>query len=82
MFIKVSDSVKEKAMVKLKEIRNKSEDSGAKAKLFLDGLLRIPFGIYKEEEILKISKNNKNLLYSNINKLIRLFKLNINFDKE
>ena len=80
--LKVSDSVKEKAMVKLKEIRNKSEDSGAKAKLFLDGLLRIPFGIYKEEEILKISKNNKNLLYSNIDKLIRLFKLNINFDKE
>ena len=80
--LKASDSVKEKAMIKLKEIRNKSEDSGAKAKLFLDGLLRIPFGIYKEEDILKISKNNKNLLYNNINKLIRLFKININFNKE
>ena len=50
--MKVADSVKEKAMQKLKEIKSKSEDSGSKARQYLDGLLKIPFGIYKEEYIL------------------------------
>jgi ATP-dependent Lon protease len=51
--MKVNDSVKEKAMVKLKEVKAKSEDSGSKARQYLDGLLKIPFGVYKEEPILK-----------------------------
>ena len=50
--MKVKDNVKEKAMQKLKEIKSKSEDSGSKARQYLDGLLKIPFGIYKEEYIL------------------------------
>lgn len=50
--LKVNDKVKEKAMVKLKEIKAKSEDSGSKARQFLDGLLKIPFGVYRKEEIL------------------------------
>jgi hypothetical protein len=50
--LKVSDKVKEKAMVKLKEIKAKSEDSGSKARQFLDGLLKIPFGVYRKEELL------------------------------
>ena len=50
--MKANDSVKEKAMQKLKEIKSKSEDSGSKARQYLDGLLKIPFGIYKEEYIL------------------------------
>ena len=50
--MKVKDSIKEKAMQKLKEIKSKSEDSGSKARQYLDGLLCIPFGIYKEEYIL------------------------------
>jgi len=52
--IKANDIVKEKAMLKLKEVKAKSEDSGAKARQYLEGLLRIPFGIYREEPILKI----------------------------
>ena len=48
------DVVKEKAMVKLKEIKGKSEDTGSKARLFLDGLLKIPFEIYRKEPILNI----------------------------
>merc|ERR1711865_905715 len=40
--MKVSDNVKEKAMIKLKEIKAKSEDSGSKARQYLDGLLKIP----------------------------------------
>jgi ATP-dependent Lon protease len=48
------DSVKEKAMMKLKEVKSKSEDSGTKARQYLDGLLKIPFGVYKKEPILMI----------------------------
>lgn len=52
--LKVNDSVKEKAMQKLKEIKAKSEDSGSKARQYLDGLLKIPFNIYKKEPIMHI----------------------------
>lgn len=48
------DNVKEKAMVKLKELKAKSEDSGAKARQYLDGLLKIPFNIYKREKLLYV----------------------------
>ena len=62
--MKVNDSVKEKAMVKLKEIKSKSDDSGSKARQYLEGLLRIPFNQYVKEEIMEyvpnsISKYNK-----------------------
>ena len=63
--MKAPINVKEKAMNKLKEVKAKSEDSGTKAKQYLEGLLKIPFGIYKEEFILKVAKENK-LLFSNI----------------
>jgi ATP-dependent Lon protease len=52
--LKADDSVKEKAMMKLKEIKAKSEDSGSKARQYLDGLLKIPFSIYKREPILNL----------------------------
>ena len=52
--LKASDSVKEKAMMKLKEVKAKTEDSGSKARQYLDGLLKIPFGIYKKEPILNM----------------------------
>ena len=57
--LKVSDSVKEKAMQKLKEIKSKSEDSGSKARQYLDGLLKIPFNIYRKEPILNIMSDIK-----------------------
>ena len=50
--LKAADSVKEKAMMKLKEVKAKSEDSGSKARQYLDGLLKIPFSVYKREPIL------------------------------
>jgi ATP-dependent Lon protease len=52
--LKAPDLVKEKAMQKLKEVKAKSEDSGSKARQFLDGLLKIPFNIYKKEPILNL----------------------------
>ncbi|RZD41497.1 MAG: hypothetical protein CXT73_04875 [Methanobacteriota archaeon] len=50
--MKASRTVKEKAMIKLKEVKAKSEDSGSKARHWLEGLLKIPFGYYKKEKIL------------------------------
>ena len=50
--LKANEVVKEKAMIKLKEIKSKSEDSGSKARQYLDGLLKIPFNVYKKEPIM------------------------------
>ena len=58
--LKANDTVKEKAMMKLKEIKAKSEDSGTKARQYLDGLLKIPFLIYKREPILFLMDSIKN----------------------
>ena len=63
--LKVGDSVKEKAMQKLKEIKAKSEDSGSKARQYLDGLLKIPFNVYKREPILNIMNDIK-LKFTNL----------------
>ena len=52
--LNVQDNIKEKAMIKLKEIKGKSDDSGTKAKQYLEGLLKIPFGVYREERFLKL----------------------------
>jgi ATP-dependent Lon protease len=47
------DNVKAKALDKLKEINASKGESNAKAQQYLDGLLRIPFGVYKRESIMK-----------------------------
>ena len=64
--LKTPDSVKEKAMMKLKEVKAKSEDSGSKARHYLDALLKIPFSTYKREPILdqmgKIKTQFKDLI--------------------
>lgn len=64
--MKASDTIKEKAMTKLKELKNKSEDTGGKIRQYLEGLLKIPFGIYKKEPILvlmeQIKKNSLNCI--------------------
>jgi len=70
--LKASDSVKEKAMNKLKEIKGKNDDSGSKARNYLDALLKIPFGIYKEEWILTVMRDIKEIfkqLVENVYKL-------------
>jgi ATP-dependent Lon protease len=63
--LKVSDTVKEKAMQKLKEIKSKSEDSGSKARQYLDGLLKIPFNVYRREPMLNLMNDIK-LKYKDI----------------
>jgi len=58
--LKASDCIKEKAMQKLKEVKAKSEDSGSKARQYLEGLLKIPFSVYRKEPILNIMNEIKN----------------------
>ena len=65
--MKTKDYVKEKAINKLKELKAKSEDSGSKARQYLDGLLRIPFGIYRQEPILELMKTNNDIFLSYVN---------------
>ena len=56
-FMKAGDVIKEKAINKLKELKNKTEEQGGKIKQYLEGLLKIPFGIFREETILTIVKD-------------------------
>ena len=51
--MKADEKVKEKAILKLKEIRGKPDEMGLKAKQYIEGLLKIPFNIYREEPSLK-----------------------------
>ena len=57
--MKAPENVKERALQKLKEIKSKSDDSGSKARQYLDGLLKIPFGFYKVEPILYLMSTIK-----------------------
>jgi len=49
-FMKTDDHVKAKAFNKLKEIENNRNDS-SKSQQYLDGLLKIPFGVFRKEYI-------------------------------
>ena len=62
--LKVSENVKEKAISKLKEVRSKSEESASKARQYLEGLLKIPFGIYRREKILTTIEEIKNTYHT------------------
>ena len=64
--MRTPDSVKEKALTKLREIKSKSDDNGTKARQYLDGLLKIPFGIIRRELIMGISDKIKSLFSETI----------------
>ncbi len=64
--------VKDKAIAKLKEIKNKSDDSSGKVKQYLDGLLRIPFYACREEPILKSTKTI-NSHFKNLANIVKPF---------
>ena len=68
--MRAPELVKDKAIAKLKEIKNKSDDSSGKAKQYLEGLLRIPFNTCREEPILRSTK----LINADFKKLIELAK--------
>jgi ATP-dependent Lon protease len=65
ILLRVNNNIKDRAIAKLKEIKGKPDDQGSKAKQYLEGLLKIPFGVYKEEPVLK-KMNELNDEYSEI----------------
>ena len=67
--LKASDAIKSKALDKLKEVRANKDSS--KAQTYLDGLLKIPFGTYKKENILSFLED----FTANINNLFKDLKL-------
>ena len=71
--LKVNDNIKEKAIIKLKEITGKPDELCYKTKQYLEGLIKIPFGSYKNEPILKIMDTINNVF----NKLLTT--INYNF---
>ena len=77
--MKADDKIKEKAILKLKEVKGKPDEMGLKAKQYIEGLLKIPFNIYREEPSLKQIKNINNWfirLISIFKALLSNFKLN------
>ena len=52
LLMRTDDRIKDRALAKLKEIKGKSDDQGSKAKQYLEGLVRVPFGQYRREPIL------------------------------
>jgi len=51
------ENVKERAFARLKEVKGKPDESSAKARQYLEGLLKIPFGKYRAEPILGMVAN-------------------------
>jgi len=54
IFWRVPEHIKEKAFIKLKDFKGRMDDSGSKAKQYLEGLLRIPFETYRKEPVLNM----------------------------
>jgi len=75
--LKVNDTVKEKAIMKLKEVKSKSDDSGSKARQYLDGLLKIPFQIYKKEPILFVMDESRNLFKELVDQIVSFLSSNV-----
>jgi ATP-dependent Lon protease len=78
--MKCNDIIKTKAYEKYKEIQNNKLGEGStKAQIFLDGLLKIPFGIYKKD-FLRVKYDNLfikiNKIMDNLSSIIKTFNTN------
>lgn len=73
MLMKIDDYVKQKAMEKYKEVSSKSSADGSnKAQQYLDGILKIPFGVYRKENIIEYLENYSKkieIFYSTLKKM-------------
>jgi ATP-dependent Lon protease len=63
--LKCSEAIKRRAREKLKEIKG-SRDGNDKATKYLDGLLQVPFGVYRKEKILRFMDEFKDKLDNTI----------------
>ena len=71
LLMKADDKIKNRAKIKLKEIKQKSDDQGNKSKQYLEGLVRVPFGIFRKEPVLCVM-NNLNQLFNNLRNMVEL----------
>jgi len=71
--LKASDKVKSKAYDKLKEMKG-TKESSTKAQSYLEGLLKVPFGVFKKESILSFLEDFKFKIKSTIPLLYKLVK--------
>ena len=71
--LKVSDAVKAKAILKIKDIQGKPDEMVLKTKQYLEGLVRIPFGIYKEEGALTTMKHTNDTFIQLRNGVLNMF---------
>jgi ATP-dependent Lon protease len=74
-----SKSIKSKAIEKLREIESSKENS--KAKNYLNGLLKIPFNVYKKEKIISFLENFNKDYYNTLIEILAYLK-EINIDNE
>jgi ATP-dependent Lon protease len=63
--LKLPDSIKDKAIEKLKSMKGNFQGDN-KAQSWLDGFLKIPFGIYKENNLMNYKKNTIKTLGNNL----------------
>jgi endopeptidase La len=63
--LKVPDNIKDKAIEKLKSMKGNFQGDN-KAQSWLDGFLKIPFGIYKENSLMHYKKNQIKILGNNL----------------
>jgi ATP-dependent Lon protease len=71
LLMKADDKIKNRAKIKLKEIKQKSDDQGNKSKQYLEGLVRVPFGIFRKEPIL-CKMDNLNQLFKNLRNMVEM----------
>lgn len=69
--LKASDEIKNKAFDKMKEMSG-SKESSVKAENYLNGLLKIPFGVQHVEPIMMFTENFKNEILDTINYVVKI----------
>jgi hypothetical protein len=69
--LKASDEIKNKAFDKMKEM-NGSKESSVKAENYLNGLLKIPFGVQHIEPIMMFTENFKDEILDTINYVVKI----------
>jgi hypothetical protein len=63
--LKVPDNIKDKAIEKLKSMKGNFQGDN-KAQSWLDGFLKIPFGVYRENSLINYKKNQIKSLGNNL----------------
>jgi hypothetical protein len=71
--LKIDDLTRDKAINKLNDMKGKPDEMTLKTKQYLEGLIKIPFGMYCEEPVIKKVKENNTNFYELLTKYNYLF---------